>query len=71
MTDQFHRRRPRLRQLLERWRAAETRLAGLAHGSPSWDAGFSEVEELEAAYMSRLNRILDREDARASRTRAG
>ena len=57
----------RMTLLLRRWRDSERRLAELAHGSPSWDAAFSEVEEIEAAYMGRLNRILDREDRRSSR----
>jgi hypothetical protein len=35
--------------------------------SPSWDAAFGEAEEAEAAYMSRLNGILEREDRRSPR----
>jgi hypothetical protein len=53
--------------LLRRWRDSERRLAELAYGSPSWDAAFGETEEIEAAYMGRLNRILEREDRRSLR----
>ena len=57
-------KRLRLSELRRRWSAAERRAAEAARGGPEWDAARAEGEEIEAAYMSRLNRILDRSIAR-------
>jgi hypothetical protein len=59
--------RPRLSELRRRWDAAERRVAEAARGGPAWDAARAESDEIEAAYMGRLNRILDRSIARGER----
>ena len=48
-----------MRELRRRWRAAERRIILALPGSPEWDAARAQSEELEAAYMGRLNRILE------------
>lgn len=60
-----------MRDLRRRWRSAERRILEAAPGSPEWDAARAESEELEAGYMSRLNRILDREAGRSSTSAPG
>jgi len=64
-------RRPRLSELRRRWDAAERRAAEAAHGGPEWDAARADSDEIEAAYMRRLNRILDRSIARGERRPPG
>jgi hypothetical protein len=56
--------RIRIRELRRRWQSAERRVGESAPGSPEWDAALAESEELEAGYMSRLNRILERDKDR-------
>ena len=64
-------KRPRLSELRRRWDAAERRAAEATRGGPEWDAARAEGDEMEAAYMSRLNRILDRSIARGEGRRPG
>jgi hypothetical protein len=54
------RRRLRLAELRSRWEAAEQRAATATRGGPEWEAARAEGDELEAMYMARLNRILER-----------
>ena len=56
-----------MRELRRRWRTAEHRVADATPWSPEWDAALAESAELEARYMHRLERILEREARRAGR----
>lgn len=63
-------RRLRIRDLRRAWVDAQRRAASATRGGPEYDAARAHADELEATYMSRLNRILDRTSERRGWLRA-